>query len=223
AAVTLDHISNGRFEIGLGSGWLEKEYRAYGIPFPSVGTRMDMLEESIQILRSMFQDERTNFQGEHFQMTDAICQPKPVQERLPMWVCGGGEKRTLRMAAKYGDKWNIPYPSPEVFKHKMQVLDGWCEKEGRDGSEILRSANVGLFLGATPKDVPRKRREFEAMFGERAAIQGGGMLIGTASEVTDRLGEYVDAGAQNVNIVMRAPFDFEGLQIFIEEVKPAFE
>ncbi|MBM3943998.1 MAG: TIGR03560 family F420-dependent LLM class oxidoreductase [SAR202 cluster bacterium] len=223
AAVTIDHISNGRFEIGLGAGWLEKEYRAYGIPFPPVGVRMDILEESVQIIRSMFQDERTNFRGAHFTMTDAICQPKPVQKRLPIWVCGGGEKRTLRMAARYGDKWNIPYPSPEVFKQKNAVLDEWCDKEGRDGGEILRSANVGLFLGANQAEAKKKRAQFEKMFGERAPVQAGGMLIGTPSEATDRIGEYVDAGAQNVNVVMRAPFDFDGLQLFVEEVKPAFE
>lgn len=223
SAATLDHISNGRFEIGLGAGWLEREYNAYGIPFPPIGVRMDMLEESIQIILSMLENKHTNFQGKHFQMTDALCEPKPLQNPLPLWVCGGGEKRTLHMAAKYGHKWNIPYPTPEEFKHKNQVLDSWCEKEGRDPNEILRSVNVGMFLAPTPKDTVKRHQQFEAMYGERATVQSGGMMIGTASEIVDRLGEYVDAGAETVTIVMRAPFDWEGLQIFTEEVKPAFE
>jgi F420-dependent oxidoreductase-like protein len=222
-AATLDQMSDGRFELGLGAGWMANEYAAYGIPFPSIGVRMDMLEEAVQIIKSMLTKRTTTFKGKHFQLENAFCEPKPVQKKPKIWVCGAGEKRTLNIAAKYGDAWNIPYPSPEVFAQKRQVLDDWCGKLGRDSKEIYRTVNVGLFMGTNATDAKKKRRVFEEMFGERAAIQGSGMLLGTPQEVVDRIGAYADAGAEGLNIVLRAPVLWDSLQSFIEEVKPAFK
>jgi F420-dependent oxidoreductase-like protein len=221
-AAAVDHISGGRFELGLGAGWLEDEYRDYGIPFPRVGVRLDMLEEALAIITGMLTQPATTFAGEHFTVTDAKCEPKAVNGRLPIWVCGGGEKRTLRMAAKYADGWNAPYISPEAYAYKVGVLDGWCEKRGRDPALIERSMNAGFYMGTSVTDADRKRKAFDEAFGERAVLQGPGMLFGTAAQVIDRIGEYRDAGAQGINIALRAPFDWDAISAFQEEVIPAF-
>src|SRR4051812_43004211 len=113
AIVTIDHLSNGRADLGLGAGWSQLEYQAYGIDFPSAGERLDILEESANCIRGLLRDEKTTFAGKHFQLTGAMCEPKPVQPRLPIWIGGGGEKRTLRIAAQYADGWNVPFISPE--------------------------------------------------------------------------------------------------------------
>jgi F420-dependent oxidoreductase-like protein len=221
-AATVDHVSGGRFELGLGAGWLEDEYRDYGIAFPRVGVRLDMLDEALAIITGMLTQLSTTFAGEHFTVTDAKCQPKGVNGRLPIWVCGGGEKRTLRMAAQYGDGWNVPYISPEAYAHKVGVLDGWCDEQGRDPAEIERTMNSGFYMGTSVTDADRKRRAFDEAFGERAALQGPGMLFGTTAQVIDRIGEYRDAGAQGINIALRAPFDWDAIAAFQEEVIPVF-
>ena len=222
AAATIDHISGGRFELGLGAGWLEDEYRDYGIPFPPIGIRMDMLEEALHIVRGMLSSDKTTYRGWHFSVTDAICEPKPVRGHLPVWVCGGGERRTLHMAARHGDGWNVPYISPQEYGHKVDVLERWCDAEDRDPALISRTVNVGFYMGTTAADAERKRANFDLAYADRAATQGPGMLFGTAGQVVDRIGEYVDAGAQGLNIALRAPFDWEAIQAFYEEVIPEF-
>ena len=237
SAVTIDHISNGRLELGIGFGPWESEYTAYGYTYPPMKTRMDLIEEAAQIISSMLRNEETTFEGEHFQVDKAYCFPRPVQNPPRLWIAGVGEKRILRMVAKYAGGWNVTYVSPQVYKHKSQVLDRWCETEGRDPAEIQRSIDVGFYMGADEASARRKRQEFEDVWKlgeaghyERAGADAseefaqltGGMLTGTASEVIDQIGAYVDAGVQHLNISMRAPFDLEAFQAFREEVMPAF-
>ncbi len=222
AAATIDHISGGRFELGLGAGWLEDEYRDYGIPFPPIGIRMDMLEEALCIVRGMLGRGRTTYEGWHFQVANAACEPKPVRGHLPIWVCGGGERRTLHMAARHGDGWNVPYISPDDYRRKVDVLERWCETEDRDPALIARTVNVGFYMGTSAADAARKRAGFDRVYGARAETQGPGMLFGTADEVVERIGTYMDAGAQGLNIALRAPFDWDAIQAFSEEVIPQF-
>ena len=147
AAVTIDHVSNGRLELGLGGGWFEMEYNAFGIPFPPVKNRLDMLDEGVQVIRSMLTQEKTTFAGQHFQLTDAYCSPRPVQQPPRIWIGGGGERRTLRLAARYAGGWNVPYITADRYRHKIEVLDRWCETEGRDPATIARSVNLHFALG----------------------------------------------------------------------------
>ena len=116
AITAIDHLSGGRVDVGLGAGWAEVEYRAYGIDFAAVGTRMDQLEEGAQIVRGLLHDEVTSFDGDHFTVADARNEPRPVQARIPIWIGGGGEKRTLRIAARFADGWNIPFVAPETYR-----------------------------------------------------------------------------------------------------------
>ena len=223
AAATIDHISNGRLELGIGAGWYEMEYGAYGYPFPSIKTRMDMLEEGAQIIKSMLNQEETTFHGEHHTVEKAYCHPRPVQKNPRLWIGGMGEKRTLRIAARYAGGWNAAYVSPEVYKAKSQVLDRWCEVEGRDPTEIQRSVNVGFYMGTDEAAAWRKRHELEETWTGDKEERRSGMLSRTHEEVIERIGDYVNVGVTDLNVALRAPFDFEAFQAFIEDVMPAFK
>ena len=202
AICTIDHLSHGRADLGLGAGWSKIEYDAYGIAFPGIKTRMDQLEEAIQCVRGLLTDEQTTFEGEWFQMHAARCEPKPVQQHLPIWVGGGGEQRTLRIVARYADGWNIPFPSPEVFAAKRAVLLQRCDEVGRDPSEIRCAVNVGLAW---------TEESLLSQFGGLAPMVRPGVLSGSDAEVIDRIGRYVEAGADQVNLALRAePAGYDG-------------
>ena len=151
AICTIDHLSGGRCEIGIGAGWHQHEYEGFGIPFERIGIRQDHLEEAVQILRMLFDEPISNFKGQYFQLNDARCNPKPIQKRLPIWVGGQGEKRTLRTAAKYADGWNAPYIGPQVWKAKNAILDDWCAKE----AAIRRRSSGPSTSAATSAPTPR--------------------------------------------------------------------
>ena len=203
AISTIDHLSGGRAELGLGAGWAQPEYDAYGIDFPGPATRLDILEESIACIRSLLRDEVSDFSGEHFTLSDAHCDPKPVQPELPIWVGGGGEKRTLRIAARYADGWNVPFVSPEVFGRKRSVLHAHCADVGRDASEIRCAVN----LGVAPDEDALARQ-----FGAIAEMVRPGVLMGSPAQMTDAIGRYADAGADQINLAMRAPWEHDLLE-----------
>jgi len=222
AMVTVDHVSGGRMELGLGAGWSQIEFDAYGIPFLPIKDRLDQVEEGIQIIRGLFTQETTTFRGKHYQVVDARCDPKPMQSRPRLWLGGMGEKRLLRMVAKYADGWNVPFIGPDIFAAKNQVLDRWCDKERRDPKTVLRTVNLGLAIGRRPAEADQKRAALQAQFGAALPFLEPGMLVGTPPQVVDRIGEYVTGGAEWIIVALRAPFDVEGLQVFIDEVMPAF-
>jgi F420-dependent oxidoreductase-like protein len=205
AICTIDQLSGGRADLGLGAGWSEIEYRAYGIPFPPVKVRMDQLEEAIQCVRGLLREEVTSFDGTYFQLHEARCEPKPVQAELPIWVGGGGERRTLRIAAQWADGWNVPFVDPETFARKRDVLHEHCAAVGRDPAEIRTAVNVGLAW---------TEESLRAQFGGLADYVRPGVLSGSDDEVVDRIGAYVDAGVDQVNLALRAPFDEDALERF---------
>jgi alkanesulfonate monooxygenase SsuD/methylene tetrahydromethanopterin reductase-like flavin-dependent oxidoreductase (luciferase family) len=213
AMATLDQLAEGRVTLGIGGGWLQREYRAHGIPFGSTGERLRMMEESLICIRLLLTEEVADFQGEFFTLTEARCVPKPMQDRLPIWVGGGGEQVTLRVAAQHADGWNIPYVAPATFAHKCRVLDDHCTRLGREPADILRTVNVGL---------ARSEEDLLAQFGAIAEGARPGVLMGGEQEMIDRVGEYRDAGAQQVNLTLRAPFDRGGLEFFADRILPAF-
>jgi len=223
AMVTVDHVSGGRMELGLGAGWSQLEFDAYGIPFLPIKERLDQLEEGVQIIRGLFSQEVTTFAGTHYRVHEARCDPKPVQPRPRLWLGGMGEKRLLRMVARYADGWNVPFVGPEVFAQKNQVLNRWCERHQRDPREVLRTVNLGLAIGRSATEVQRKREHLQQQFGAALSFLEPGMLIGTPQQVVDRIAAYVAGGAQWIILALRAPFDVDGLRVFIEAVLPAFQ
>jgi F420-dependent oxidoreductase-like protein len=144
-AATLDHISNGRFELGMGAGWNFMESDAYGIPLGTLKERSDRLEEGIEVIVSLLENDTTTFDGQWFTLEDARCEPKPVQERVPIVIGGKGRQRTLRTAARFADQWDMTFPdSPAEWKELDTVLRAHCDRVGRDQSQIARSVLLGF-------------------------------------------------------------------------------
>lgn len=142
-AITIDHASNGRLELAIGSAWHDKEHHALGFDFPPTGVRVDMLEDQLQILRKLFTEDDVTFTGHHLKVEHATMHPRPVQDPLPIWVGASGEKRSLPMVAKYADAWHC-FGGVKDLSRKSALLDELCKKEGRDPSSVLRSASLSL-------------------------------------------------------------------------------
>ena len=153
---TIDHISGGRLEIGYGAGWMDKEYKAYGYEFPSMGTRLKMFEEGLHIMKLMFTEKRATFKGRHYQIEEAICNPKPVQQpHPPITIGGSGEKIMLKLVAKFADRWNCP-AGYESFEHKFNVLKQHCKDVGRDVNTIDISEQLLVCIGSSDAEVEAK-------------------------------------------------------------------
>ncbi|WP_298327137.1 LLM class F420-dependent oxidoreductase [Haloactinopolyspora sp.] len=144
-ATTVDHLSGGRLEFGLGAAWAEYEHTMFGLEFGTAGQRLDRLEEACQIIRSLWTQPRTTFEGQHYRIQDAVAEPKPVQRPYPpIWIGGSGRKRTLRITAMYADVWNCTGESPAEFAELSGVLDEHCADVGRDPAQIRRTIQLRL-------------------------------------------------------------------------------
>jgi F420-dependent oxidoreductase-like protein len=227
-ATSLDNISGGRVDIGLGAGWHEAEFRMYGIPFPPAKVRLDQLAEGLEIIRGMFTEEEFSFSGRHFRVESARNSPRPVQQpRPPIWVGGGGEKRTLRIVAKYADCHNLVMTPLSVFTHKMDVLDQHCAALGRDPVTLRRSLNPSVLLRAT-------EREFELFASARARDRGigtheyldllesQGTVFGGPERVCTMLTAFIAAGCDYFELIMREADQEAALHRFAELVMPQF-
>lgn len=222
AAVTIDHISGGRCELGLGAGWNEAEFNAFHMPFDPIKDRLDRLEETAIVLRRLFDGERVSLDGKQVRVAGAVCSPAPIQKKLRLWIGGQGEKRLLRIVARHADGWNVPFLAPEVWTARNATLNAWCDKEKRDPRDIVRTVNVGLAIGADEARAKEQEDKLQSMFGGLTEWVKPGHLLGTPAQVRDRLGEYERAGVEWAILALRAPFDWEGLELFIDEVMPGF-
>lgn len=182
-AATVDHISAGRVVLGIGSGWQENEHAQYGIEFDTVGGRLARLDEACTVIRTLFTEPRGNFSGTYYQLENASLEPKPVQTPLPLLIGGGGEKVTLKLAAKHANQWNV-WGDPAILRHKMSILDQHCADLGRDPSEIHRTAVALLFMS-------HDEQYLEKM---RSADIAQPKIVGTPAEVKDIVAEYAAAG-----------------------------
>ena len=214
-ATTIDHISGGRVVLGIGAGWQENEHEKYGFEFSTLKGRLDRLDEAVEIITSLLANERTEYQGTHYALTDAPLDPKPVQSKLPLLIGGGGRKRTLRTAAKFADEWNY-WGMPSDIEELCGVLDAHCEDVERDPSDIQRSACALMFIS---EDEERLSRFRDQDFG-RATI------VGTPAEVIDVVGQYSQVGLDELIV---PDFTFgpmerkkESMDLFIERVAPEF-
>jgi len=158
-ATTFDHFSGGRLDLGLGCGWNEDEARSFGMPLLPIGERLDQFDEACQIIRELFTEDTVTFHGDHYQLSEARCEPRPVQKPYPPLCMGGaGEKRMLKLVARYADDWNYPGGTTEDFKHKIDVLHSHCATEGRDPSDITVSCHV--FVADEPEQTAESARQF---------------------------------------------------------------
>jgi F420-dependent oxidoreductase-like protein len=188
AVCTIDAISGGRALLGLGAGWQLNEHRAYGIDLGSVKDRLDHFEEAVEVMSSLLRNQRSTFDGRHYRLDDAPCEPKPVGP-LPLVIGGRGERRTMRIAARFADEWNA-WCTPEVLVQKAAVLRSHCEDIGRDPATIRRSTQAMLVVG----DDPAVRAERAAAFSPRP------VLVGSGDEIIDQVGAYAAAGADELII-----------------------
>lgn len=185
-AATADVISGGRIILGLGAGWQVNEHDKYGIPLFDLRTRMDRFEEACQVVRALRDEDRATFAGAHYQLTDAPMVPKPVGP-MPLLIGGGGEKRTLRIAARHADEWNV-WSEPELFAQKVSVLEAHCADVGRDPSSIHKSTQALLFLSDDEEFLAKMRsRELPTM-----------SMIGNPEQLTEVVAAYRDAGVDEL-------------------------
>ncbi|MEX0873438.1 MAG: LLM class F420-dependent oxidoreductase [Actinomycetota bacterium] len=144
-AVSVDHISGGRLDFGIGAAWHEPEHLTYGIPFPSAGTRIAMLDEACEIIRRLWTEDKVDHAGRFWTLHDAICEPKPVQAKIPIVIGGSGPRKTLRVVAKHADEWNAPAASADEYRRLSGILEEHCSDVGRDPAEIRRSVQQFIF------------------------------------------------------------------------------
>jgi F420-dependent oxidoreductase-like protein len=232
-AATVDVISGGRAEMGIGAGWYEHEWRAYGYGFPGAGDRIGMLDEGVQIMRQLWTTGTATLDGKHYQVNGAICRPLPLQEGgIPLWIAGGGEKKTLRIAARYARYTNFD-SDPEGFRHKSQVLAEHCRELGTDYDAITRSANYSVILGETEKDVQDRLAWMkdhlircgvpERVADSRMRLFADGPLVGPPELVAERLAELSGLGMSYAILnFAEVAYDRTALTLFTEKVAPEF-
>ena len=193
-ASNIDVMSNGRLEYAIGAGWYDHEYKAYGYEYPSAGVRLKMLEESLIIYKLMTTEETPTFNGTYYQIDGAINQPKPIQKPYPpLWVCGGGEKVTLKLLAKYGDygNWDVDV---EGFIHKSNILKEHCKNENRNFNDIGRTLHTNVLIAETKSDLDKKIEKLAEYTNIPKDNYYGKPLIGTKDEVFNTIKEYENEG-----------------------------
>jgi F420-dependent oxidoreductase-like protein len=230
-AATIDVVSGGRVEMGIGGGWYEHEWRAYGYGFPGAGDRLAMLDEGVEIMRQLWTTGTATLQGKHYQVDGAIGRPLPLQEGgIPFWIAGGGEKKTLRIAAKYAKYTNFD-ATPDVFKRKSEILAQHCKDLGTDFEAITRSSNFNVIIGETEKDVADKlawvRAHYQPLISgealERYAdLFSSGPLVGTPEQIVERLTELQGIGmTYAIGYFIDAAYDRSSIDLFASKVVPA--
>ncbi len=220
-ASTVDVMSHGRLLFGLGAGWYEHEWRAYGYGFPETRERMGMFREACEIVHRMWTEDYPVFKGKYYSINEPINEPKGIQKPHPsFWIGGGGEKVTLKLVAKYGNACNIG-GDPDTLRHKFEVLQQHCADVGRNYDEIIRSSTVNVFLlnrGEDPERATEKARASVKMSFEDAQRQS---IIGTPEQVAERIRPIIDAGVTYVLVYHpRVAYDQEPIWRFAQEVMP---
>ena len=229
-AASIDVISGGRLEMGIGAGWYEHEHDGFGYPFLKPSERIEMLREGVEIMKAMWTEDVVDYDGRYYNLKGAICQPKPLQEpHIPIWVAGGGERLTLNIAARHAQYTNFA-SSVEEFVHKSEVLKGHCETVGTDYDVIVRSSNFNILCAETQSEADEKVEELKDRLmryvsEERAEVQTGFYrgTSGTPEKIIEDLREWEKAGMSYAIVNFAdAAYDTSGLELFAREVIPAF-
>lgn len=219
---TLDHVSAGRAILGLGAAWHEGEHRMYGIPFPSVGGRLARMDEAATVIRSLLDSPFTDFSGKHYELRKAVCEPKPVQRRLPLLIGGAGEQKTLRTVARVADLWHMN-GAPELFVHKLEVLRRHCEAVRRDPAEIMPLATDRPWVCLRSSRAEVNAWAAEVAKAHRMDAPPELNPIHTVDALVERLLQYWKIGVRGFIFYTVAPFDHETIERIAREVRPRFE
>src|SRR5262245_6254311 len=229
-AATIDVISGGRVEMGIGGGWYEHEWRAYGYGFPGAGDRLAMLDEGVQIMRQLWTTGTATLAGKHYQVDGAIGRPLPLQPGgIPLWIAGGGERKTLRTAAKYASYTNFD-ATPDVFTRKSDILAQHCKEVGTDFDAIVRSADFNIVIGETDKDVADKLAWFRAHYtpllpadvvDRNVSSLESGPLVGTPEKIVEELAKLRKIGmTYAIGYFVDAAYDPRSIDLFATKVIP---
>jgi F420-dependent oxidoreductase-like protein len=219
-ASTLDHVSGGRLEFGLGAGWYEHEYLAYGYDFPPIGTRLAQLGEALEICTRMWRDERATFHGRHYRVEQAWCNPKPLQQpHPPIMIGGAGEKVLLRLVAQYAERWNFG-GSVDEFRRKIPILERHCTAVGRDPAAIEKSWFGNILIEADEARLAERLAK-RAARGHGDAY-GLNVMMGTPAQIAARIREYVAVGVTHFIGMFGRVERLEATELFAREVIPAF-
>ncbi len=239
-AATVDIVSGGRTEMGIGAGWYEHEWRAYGYGFPRAGERLTRLREGVEIFRQAWTTGQATLDGEHYQVDGALVYPRPLQgtsapgsqaNGIPLWIAGGGERKTLRIAAEYADYTNF-FGDLEGFRHKSEVLAGHCRDIGRDLDSIVRSSNFNTAIGRDEAEVEERlawlhnhllRTGHEQEKADQVIHSMRRQpAVGTPEQIVEKLGAIRDAGlGYSIHYFAETAWDTSGVELFEREVIPA--
>lgn len=223
-AATVDHVSRGRLEVGLGAAWCRDEHDENGLPFPPLRDRLDMLDEACAILRALWTEPSVTFAGRHYVLRDARCAPKPVQARLPLLLGGQGERRALRIVARHADRWNAS-GAPRTLAAKATILREHCAAVGRDPATIALTVRNDFLLTDDAVSAASHLARLARFAGIDAEQMRTRVWVGGAAEVGDRLGAFADAGFDECILGLAPPYGAATvamLERFAAEVAPRF-
>jgi F420-dependent oxidoreductase-like protein len=217
---TIDVISGGRLDWGIGAGWYENEYKGYGFEFPAPKVRIGMLREAVEIVKSMWTDAETTYDGTYYSLSRAHCDPKPVQDpHPPIWIGGGGEQLTLRVVARHADVANFG-GKPHEWAHKAEVLKNHCKDVGRDYDEIRKTISGEMMVRETEAEIDAIGSR--SLWGEPVDSWKAGNLVGTPEQVAEKVQAYVDLGCTGFVPWCADYPETESLRLFAEKVIPSF-
>ncbi|MCX7623696.1 MAG: LLM class F420-dependent oxidoreductase [Thermomicrobium sp.] len=235
-AVALDHLSGGRYVLGVGAGWYEREHRAFGFRLPEVAERLERLEEALKVVRLLWSGERVSFQGKHFQLEDAVLRPRPLNpEGVPLMIGGGGERKTLRLVAEHASEWNPGFTDPDGFRRKDERLRAYCAAIGRDPGSIRRTLMAGYVIGESEAELRRRAARLQDyLTGEQplyftrrlepeeflAELRRRWWFVGRPDEIVEQLRRWESLG---VDLVMMQTLDLDDTQqieLLAEKVMP---
>ena len=216
---TSDHISRGRIELGIGAGWMEEEYAAYGFPFPPVRTRLSQLEEALEVMTRLFSQPRTSYRGQHYRFEDAPFEPKPLQSPLPITIGGAGPKVLMRLVARYAHRWNCPMPAASRLEEHLVALSRHCEAIGRDSRDVVVSEQIAVVLGKDGADLARQIEIARQRIGGFVDLETMG-VCGTPSAVVDRLCAKIERGVTDFAVLFGDLGTPRSLQMFSDQVAP---
>lgn len=221
AVAQIDQMSNGRIELGIGTGWFPGEHSAYGIPFPQLGDRFDLLTEQLEILVGLWTTplgERYSYEGHHYQLTDSPALPKPVQEpHPPLLIGGGGKVRTPTLAARFASEFNMPFASLEETSEQFVRVAAACEAMGRRAESLVFSAAQVLCVGESEAEIDRRA---ESIGRQPDELRSNG-LAGTVEEVLDKIGAFQQGGANRLYLQILDLHDLDHLRLVAERIMPA--
>jgi alkanesulfonate monooxygenase SsuD/methylene tetrahydromethanopterin reductase-like flavin-dependent oxidoreductase (luciferase family) len=221
AAATIDHVSGGRLEFGFGAAAEDFAYGEYGIPFPPLTTRLEMLNEACRIVRCLWTGKSTSFSGKHFHLSDAHLEPKPLQQRLPLIIGGGGEHRTLRLVAEHADIWNTLAADVDAYSRKCDALTELCRVAGRPSRDVRRSITFRAVLAEDRSQVPSRTAERMRLVPEGSSDRAEYLVFGTAEQCVEALMPYVRLGVKDFLLAVRPPLDWPTIELFASKVAPA--